>query len=209
MATHHLSIELFKNLTVGIFETIIFDRGDGFDLQYLNPIMFYRAIEGTIGSPDNVMIGIDLKWNFLKRFQLYSQFILDEFKFNELITDNQGWWANKFGFQAGLKYIDVLGIDHLDFQAEFNTIRPYMFAHRDGTTSYTHYRQSLAHPLGANFRETIFLVKYQPLKRLYLEGKYIQALISDDINGINLWQQSIIKPRNFCTRVREFHWSRC
>ncbi|MEZ4949696.1 MAG: hypothetical protein R2784_09960 [Saprospiraceae bacterium] len=35
--------------------------------------------------------------------------MFDEFKFDEL-TANTGWWANKFGWQLGLKYMDVLGV---------------------------------------------------------------------------------------------------
>jgi hypothetical protein len=99
---------------------------------------------------------MDAKWNFLKRFQLYGQLMLDEFVFSELVTNNQGWWANKYGIQAGLKYIDAFGIDHLDLQAEYNQVRPYTYTHRDSSAYYAHYDTPLAHPLGANFKELIF-----------------------------------------------------
>lgn len=38
-----------------------------------------------------------------------------------------------------------------------------------GQTNYVHYSQPLAHPLGANFREGIGIVRYQH-KRLFITG---------------------------------------
>ena len=60
-AMHHLSMNVTKWLNVGLFEGIIFGRKNHFDFQYLNPIIFYRHIEGTIGSPDNALAGFDFK----------------------------------------------------------------------------------------------------------------------------------------------------
>ncbi|MCO6494193.1 MAG: hypothetical protein J5I91_00750, partial [Bacteroidetes bacterium] len=71
---HRLGINLSKNVNIGLFEAVMFDRRDStqsnrYDFAYLNPIIFYRAIEQQLGSRDNAMIGLDWKWNFLKRFQ--------------------------------------------------------------------------------------------------------------------------------------------
>ena len=67
-ALHHLSINLGKNFTLGLFENIIFERNDttesgGYEVDYLNPIIFYRAVEHGLNSSDNVMLGMDWKWN--------------------------------------------------------------------------------------------------------------------------------------------------
>lgn len=186
MAGHYLSYNVLPNLSFGVFETVMFSRENGgFELQYLNPVILYRTIEQGLGSPDNVLIGLDGKWNFLRHFQLYGQLMLDEFKFRELFLDRNGWWANKFGVQAGAKYINAFGLEHLDLQAEFNLVRPYTYTHRDSTASYTHYNQPLAHPLGANFREALFIARYQPFKRLFLEGRFIRAEFGEDGQGEN------------------------
>lgn len=58
-------------------------------------------------------------------------------------------------------------------QGEVNIVRPYTYAHRTKYTSYSHYNQAIAHPVGANFYEFIGIVRYQPLKRLSLTGKLI------------------------------------
>jgi len=196
MAAHHLSFNIRPNLNVGLFEAVIFSRENQFELQYLNPVIFYRSIEHSLGSPDNVLIGMDAKWNFLQRFQLYGQFLFDEFLFKELFIERRGWWGNKFSYQAGLKYIDAFGIDHLDLQAEYNTARPFTYTHFDSTSAYTHYRQPLAHPLGANFREVVLLGRYQPFHRLIIEGRLLRATTGEDDGQGSNWGTNLLVSSN-------------
>lgn len=204
MAAHHFSFDILPNLNFGIFETVIFSRPNNFEFQYLNPVILYRTVEQSLGSADNVLLGFDARWNFAGKFQLYGQFILDEFKFNELITNNQGWWGNKYAYQLGWKYIDVLGVDHLDLQVELNGARPYTFTHRDslGTANYTHYNQPLAHPLGANFREVVFKARYQPIKKLYLDARLILASFGEDSDTTNWGGNILLSDR---TREQQYN----
>jgi len=184
-AMHHLSINLTKWLNVGLFEGIIFGRKNHFEFQYLNPIIFYRHVEGTIGSPDNALAGFDFKANIAHHFQLYGQFLLDEFKLDQ-IRANTGWWANKWGIQVGAKYIDAFGIPNLDLQVESNRVRPFTYSHYNSVSNYTHYNQPLAHPLGANFQEFVGILRYQPAPKWYINARliyYTQGL--DSLNGRN------------------------
>ncbi len=201
MAAHHLSIDILDNLNIGIFEAVVFNRNNNFELQYLNPIVFYRTIEQALGSADNALVGLEIKWNFLKRFSLYGQLLLDELKFNELFVERRGWWGNKLGIQLGLKYIDILGVDHLDGQIEFNMARPYTYAHRDSSASYSHYNQPLAHPLGANFQEYILLLRYQLGKKWLFKGRFIYADYGEDTTDEN-WGNNILTSYN--SRVNDF-----
>jgi len=54
-AMHHLSYNVTKNLNIGIFEAVIFNRNNNFELQYLNPVIFYRTVEQAVGSSDNAL----------------------------------------------------------------------------------------------------------------------------------------------------------
>ncbi len=161
MAAHYLGFKPFKNISVGLFEAVIFSREDGFEFNYLNPVIFYRTIEGMIGSPDNVIIGLDGQWNLPRRVQLYGQMIIDEFIFNELFKTGESSWTNKWGIQIGLKHIDFLGVKNLDVQYEFNTVRPYTYSHREFENTFGHYEQPLAHPFGANFGEQLLNISYR------------------------------------------------
>ncbi len=184
-AMHHLSINVTKWLNIGLFEGIVFGRKNHFDFQYLNPIIFYRHVEGTIGSPDNALAGLDFKANVAHTLQFYGQFLLDEFKLGE-VKANNGWWANKWGLQLGIKYIDAFKISNLDLQFESNRVRPFTYSHNSLTANYSHYNQPLAHPLGANFQEFIGILRYQPAPRWYISAKaiyYKQGL--DSLSGKN------------------------
>ena len=200
---HHLSLNVTDNFNIGLFEAII--SGDstssGFEVAYLNPVIFYRAIEHYTGSEkSNVLLGADVKWNFLNRFQIYGQFVLDEFHLDHL-KKGDGWWANKWSSQLGAKYIDVLGIPNLDIQGEWNRARPFMYAHISGHTSYTHYEQPLAHPLGGNFDEQLAILRYQPAKRIFLELQYLQANYGRDTLNSNFGSNIL---QSYLTRTKEF-----
>jgi hypothetical protein len=188
-----------KWLNIGLFEAVIFGRKDHFDFQYLNPIIFYRHIEGAVGSPDNAVAGFEFKANIAHRLQLYGQFLLDEFVLSQ-VKNNPTSWVNKWGIQAGLKYIDAFGIHNLDIQLETNRVRPFTYTHSDTISNYTHYNQPLAHPLGANFQEGLAIVRYQPAPRWYLYGQailYYQGLDSASINfGSNIFRDYRTRNRN-------------
>lgn len=184
MAAHYLSYQLLPNLELGMFESVIFRRENGFELQYLNPIILYRSVEQFTGSPDNILIGLNIRWDLFKTIRMYGQLSLDEFKFREIIN-KEGWWGNKYGFQLGMKYIDVAGIDHLDIQLEMNTVRPYTYSHQDSLISYSHYNQAMAHPLGANFREYLVNIRYQASSNIFLNANLLWVNQGVDESGGN------------------------
>jgi len=182
MAQHLLSFKLNQAIELGIFETVIFSRDNHFELQYLNPIIFYRTVEQFLNSADNVILGGQAKWNVVPGFQLYGQFILDEFNLNSLRED-LNWWGNKIGAQGGFKYIDVIGVDHLDLQMELNVVRPYTYTHyisfedmNISTANYSHHSQPLAHPLGANFYEYIVELDYKPANRWTINSRFLYSV---------------------------------
>jgi hypothetical protein len=204
---HRLGINLRKNINIGLYEAIVFDRSDptdekGFDLNYLNPIIFYRAIEQNQGSRDNAMMGLDFKWNIFKKMQIYSQFVLDEFKLNE-IRNQTGWWANKFSFQAGYKYINVANVKNLDFELEYNTVRPFTYSHFRTGGSWTNFNQAIAHPLGANFRELVSKIHYQPFPRLHIQIGAMYAMKGEDSLQTNKNYGGNIHT-TYSNRIREY-----
>lgn len=205
VALHHLSINIGRKLNIGVFESVIFSPDDSvgtdhFRLEYLNPIIFYRAIEQQNGSSDNVLLGFDFKYNALRNLSLYGQFMLDEFVIDNIRAGN-GWWANKFAVQVGGKYVDAFGLPNLDLQGEINLIRPYTYSHHTIYGSYSSYRQPIAHPLGANLKEMVGIARYQPLPRLHLTGKLVFTTVGRDTTGVN-WGSDVLK--SYRTRQQEY-----
>ena len=136
--------------------------------------------------------------------QFYGQLLLDEFVLAE-IKRNRGSWVNKWGIQAGAKYIDALGIKNLDLQIETNRVRPFTYSHSDSVSNYTHYNQPLAHPLGANFQEFIAIARYQPAPKWSLQAKLFFWKQGIDSSNTVSYGSNIFLPYTFRNMDFGFH----
>ncbi|HIE15628.1 MAG TPA: hypothetical protein EYP69_01755 [Bacteroidales bacterium] len=178
-ASHFLSWHLTKWFNLNLFESVVWRGRDtagirNLDVNYLNPIIFYRPVEFSLGSPDNVIMGGGFNINILKKITIYNQFIFDEFKLAEIKSGN-GWWGNKYGWQTGIKFF----WKKLFFRSEYNYVRPFTYSHKTSLEAYGAWRQPLAHPLGANFDEYLLTV-------IYKKGKHmIRLFTSNSRHGIS------------------------
>jgi len=201
---HYLDLNIGKHASVGIFEAVVW-HGDsitgarGIELGYLNPFIFLRPLEFSIGSPDNVLLGLNAKVMLSNNYTLYAQLMLDEFLLDNVRAGN-GWWANKQGIQAGFKCFDLLGIKRLYLQGELNYVRPYTYQHRDRLGGYSHYRAPLAHPLGANFTEFTGIANYR-WKRWQVDTRVNYAIAGFDTAGRNFGQNVLL---TYLDRVSEY-----
>jgi len=215
-ALHRISARIGKSTFIGISEMVMFQRADsnqrGYDLSYLNPVIFLRAAEIDAGSNDNVMMAIDVKQHTHFNTLFYGQFVLDEFNI-KYVRENNGWWANKYGYQAGAKYVKKnarLGM--LSISSEYNRVRPFTYSHFNTGSSYAHFNQSLAHPLGSNFHEIFTRIHYVPkVKKLFRKDDLLifDASISIARKGVDTTSTSgnyggnILRSNT--TRVQEFN----
>jgi hypothetical protein len=194
-ATHYLNWNIAKWLSIGFFETIVWQAQDGnfyrgFDVNYMNPVVFYRPVEYSLGSSDNALLGTNIKFTINKKNILYTQLLLDEFLLKE-VRSGKGWWANKFAMQIGSKFFDLFGLKNLFLQGEINLARPFTYAHDTktlfglGVQNYAHFNQPLAHPLGANFIESVGIIRYR-YKRIQPELLGTFSVFGKDVNEQNM-----------------------
>jgi hypothetical protein len=82
-------------------------------------------------------------------------------------------------------------------------MRPYTYSHYRTTQSYSHFNQALAHPLGANFSETILETRYQVSERWNIQATFINAITGRDsfLNGRNYGGNIL---RDYRNRATEF-----
>lgn len=186
--SHLLSFNAFKWLNFGVFENVVFAPQDkylnrGFDVEYLNPVIFYRPQEYALGSSDNSLIGVQLSVKY-KKHTLYGQFVLDDFVLAEFRAQTN-WWANKYAGQTGVKGRFKYDGQHYFYRIETNFARPYTYSHSSSSQNYANQGGVLAHPLGANFTEFLAEFKWQKEKWV------IKALLSyymkgeDKVDGLN------------------------
>ncbi|GGW59539.1 protein involved in gliding motility RemB [Winogradskyella epiphytica] len=183
MANHYLSWNVSKRLNIGLFESVMWAdaNGRGFDINYLNPIIFFRAIEFQTGQgAGNAILGLTSKYKLNNKVNLYGQFILDEFSLSH-VTGGEKSWKNKFGYQLGAKYFNAFEVDNLLLQAEYNRVRPFVYSHNTQILNYGHFNQPMAHLWGANFSELVLIGRYN-YKRWFGDAKFIFGKRGFDYN---------------------------
>lgn len=207
---HYLSWNASKRINLSVFESIVWQGSDSnrvryFDVNYLNPVIFYRPVEYSLGSSDNSFLGVGFKVKVGRKYshQFYGQIILDEFLLSEIKAMN-GWWGNKQGVQLGYKYFDVFGIKNLQFQTEVNSVRPYTYSHGSPQQNYAHYNQALAHPLGANFSESVSFLNYH-FNRWFLEAEFLYAYYGKNYMntnyGGNIFESYYPHPKEYGNKI--------
>jgi hypothetical protein len=174
-----LDIKITWWLNMGLFEGNISRRsGNNFDVSYLNPVIFYRAVDHALGNPDKEFIGGYFKANAINHLSFYGQFLVSEFNVSHLVH-HDGWRDNKYAVQLGMKYIDIA--PGLDAQVEFNAVRPFTYSTSTfPEEDYSNYNQALGDPLGNNFFEGIIKLNYQPKPRWTINLKLMIARVGDD-----------------------------
>ena len=201
---HYLTWNTTRWLNLGFFEAEVFDRPNVYEISYLNPIIFSTAVNRFNGEGDKSILGMSAKAIVAKHVQFYGQLVFNEFRAKELFSSN-GWYGNKWGVQMGGKYFDALGIKNLDLQAEVEAVRPYTYSAKDTLANYTNYNQPLADPLGAGFIKTVGLLKYQPVKNLYVSLKgtyYIQGVDTGSANlGNNIFDPYSTAPEAYGVKM--------
>ncbi len=183
MASHYLSYNVSKRLNLGFFESVLWDNsnGRGFDVNYLNPIIFLRAVEFETGQDaGNAIIGLAAKYKWNDNINIYSQFIIDEFSIDDISSGDQSW-KNKYGYQIGVKYFNAFKVQNLLVQFEYNRVRPYTYSHNSIVLNYAHNNQSMAHLWGANFSEAIFIGRYH-YNRWFADLKFLFGKRGLDFN---------------------------
>jgi len=164
-AFQYLDWNVTNKLSVGFFQSVVWAAQDdagkrGFDFSYLSPIIFIRPVENNNRtSPDKMFLGLTSKYKLPYNLTAYGQFLLGEFTAKEFFAGN-GYAHNKWGAQLGVRGYHMFGVKNLNFLAEYNTARPYTYAHFKSYSNYSNNAEPLAHPKGANFREIIGLVNY-------------------------------------------------
>lgn len=184
-ANHYLSWNVTKRFNLGFFESVVWSNQNdrGFDFSFVNPLIFYRTVEFTSSSKSgNALLGLTTKYKFNNQFVFYGQFLLDEFSLGEIKKQDNSW-KNKFAYQIGLKYFNAFNIKNLLLQAEYNHIRPYVYAHSDVLTNYGHNNQSLGHNWGGNARELIGIARYHK-GRYFADAKLTYGIRGLDFNTV-------------------------
>ena len=170
---HYLDFAITKSIHFGVFESILWqskseEENRGYELAYLNPVIFYRPVEFSKQSHvANALMGVNFNATIFNSSILYFQFLLDDLNISRQKDRDEnyegGFFQNKYGYQLGLKG----KIKDVGYLIEYNQVQPYTYGHRTILQNYSHMNQALAHPLGANFKELINVLEMKKERLTY------------------------------------------
>lgn len=201
---HYIGFKANKRFSIGLFETVVYNMKDtlynrGLEVEYLNPILFYRPQEYSLGSSDNVMLGLNSSYKW-KKNTLYCQFILDDFLLGEIRARNR-WWANKYGVQLGYKASKTKGNKTIFTRSEFNLVRPFTYSQVRPGDVYGNVGMPVAHPSGSNFVEfyqevSVYVDKWQAQLWIQAQLKGNDTLFSSLSYGGDIYKPYNNRPLN-------------
>ncbi|RDC55835.1 gliding motility protein RemB [Pedobacter chinensis] len=185
----YLDWNVNNRLSVGLFQSVIWADADdqghkrGFDLKYINPVIFLRNVQAAGGSPDNSLLGFNAKYEITDRLAVYGQLALDEFQAKDFFSSN-GSSRNKYSHQLGIRGSELFGIKKLNYLLEYNAAKPYTYSHLSSINNYAQQNEPLAHPFGANFRELVGMLNFT-IGRFDLSAETSYSKYGLDMDGNN------------------------
>jgi hypothetical protein len=199
--THYLSANIGSNFNIMLLETVVFQGRDstykrGYEVEYLNPFVFFRPQEYSLGSTDNIILALQSSYYFAsKKHCVYFQLPLDEFVLKE-IKNRSKWWANKYGAQLGIKG----QFKKWSYLLEGNLVRPYTFSHISSGQNNGSLGLPLGHYLGSNFAELLATAQI-PFKNFQLtlfSSFYLKGYDDSTVNyGGDIYKSYTSHPKEY------------
>jgi hypothetical protein len=170
---HSLSVTPTKGLDITFGEAILYN--DPAYVGYLIPVMFFKAYDNLInnnninaGSNGQMFFQISSR-NHIPRTHLYGSMFIDEISVSNVFDEKKS--RNQLGVTIGASTTDVL-LRYLTIGLEYTRINPFVYRNLIPAQNYTHSDYLLGDWMGNNADRFIFSLRYTPLPKLKLAGRY-------------------------------------
>lgn len=115
------------------------------------PYSFFKYLDRDFGKGQikdgNGQLFFDLSVRYPKNFKFYGTWFVDVISIRKSLEGN--YVENWFAYTLGTKMYDPI-IKNLDITFEYTKIGPWVYEHKDITTTYKHLNQTIGHWLGQN-----------------------------------------------------------
>ena len=183
-ATHFLEFSPNHKLNIALFESTIFPSLDTSGnipvrVNYWIPVIFLNTLIESEESVGNNKVGLNLNYKLIQAIQFYGQLALQ---------------SGNVNYQVGAK---VFPDKKLMLQAEFNKIST-----QNGGNLFTHYNESLAHPVNYESSEVIGIAQFQHNRWLTRAVANVIFNKDVDVTVIDFRQSFIVNPSyNFTLQI--------
>jgi len=131
---HYIDWNITNRASLGFFNALIAAEADdqgnrhGFDVNYINPILFLRSLAPSGAIPDHTLAGFNAKYKVLDKTTVYGQLMFDQSASTNTSPRN--------AFQLGFRGADLLKVNSLNYLFEFNTATPYTYSNQYPIVNY-------------------------------------------------------------------------
>jgi len=181
IASHRVDVTFGNALNLGVTEMIVYSKRFP-DLAYLNPFIFYKSVEHSLQDRDNAFLVFDAQARFIKNVELSGTFFIDDINFSKLGTK---WYGNAFAYQAGVLYIEPIGLKDVDVTLDYTRIQPYVYSHHLADNDYTSNGFVMGHRLGPNSDDVLLKIGYRYNHKLRATVTYEYERHGDNILDAN------------------------
>ena len=150
-AAHSLNVMFGKWATLGVFESFVFRRNDGFpDFQYVNPFSVYTVLNMNQEGDGNSMLGFQWKVRpGMENLSFKGQLLIDDFQVDRTTTGDQE--PTHWGIDAEIFWRDCLPIAQRHcFKAGYWRTSEWVYTVGDNNTAdgqgYTYLEKGLGWP---------------------------------------------------------------
>lgn len=192
-AFHYIDWNITNRASIGFFNALIAEEANdqggyhGFDVNYINPVLFVSSLGSSKPAPDHTLIGFNGKYKVLDKTTIYGQLLFDQGSSPEN-NGSRGSW------QLGFRGSDLFKVSKLNYLFEYNTSKPYTYSSQYPIVNYAQLNEPLADPLGANFKEFVGILNYS-IGKFDFQGQLNYAKYGLNDGTIN-YGKNIMLPDN-------------
>jgi len=182
-AFHYIDWNITSRVSLGFFNALIAEEANdqgqyhGFDINYVNPVLFVSSLGPAKPATDHTLIGFNGKYKVLDKTTIYGQLLFDQASSPDNNNGRNAW-------QLGFRGSDLFKVNKLNYLFEYNTAKPYTYSSQYPIVSYTQLREPLGDPLGANFKEFVGILNYS-IGRFDFQGQVNYAKYGLNTGSIN------------------------
>jgi len=170
IAAHFVSVSLLKNLNISFGESIIYSDMPP-NLLFLNPILFYRAVDHYLTTNsnnddgNNSQIFLNADFRVFNSLELFGSLFIDEIRTTAIFNEDKS--RNQLGYSLGIIYNSQL-LSDATFTAEYTRILPWVYSHYIQTQTYESDGYLLGHYIGQNSDQIYLKVDYRIISQLQI-----------------------------------------
>ncbi|MES2800203.1 MAG: hypothetical protein V4638_09325 [Bacteroidota bacterium] len=160
LSVNYLSYQPLKNLSISLFESAVWSRGDSLTSHFSSPLLFNPIpfVAPLAMSKQKLLsvLGINFGYTFAEKHVVYGQFAVTNLNFK------------RYAHQLGYRVHNLFNLKDFVLQVEWNGASAGMYESPNKRLNYVHYNLPIAHPKGNNFQEILLRLNYE-IKRIYID----------------------------------------